>query len=112
MEDGSRVIAYHLDMKKLAIGDLVDCLYQGGVGNGARFRGRVAAIDVEANTCDVSYFDREVNFLSSTDVRALPLSVSYILFPICVWSAVRTKCTYRQGVLARRREWTGRADLA
>jgi hypothetical protein len=93
MQDGSRVIAYHRDMKKLAIGDLVDCLYQGGAENGARFRGRVAAIDVDANTCDVSYCDREVSFLSSTDVRCFAFHCYLCSIFNLLWCAVRTKCS-------------------
>jgi hypothetical protein len=112
MEDGSRVIAYHRDMKKLAIGDLVDCRYQGGAENGARFRGRVAAIDIDANTCDVSYHDGEVSFLSSTDVRCFVFYCFLHTISIRFLSAVRTKCPHRQGVLVRCREWTGQADLA
>jgi hypothetical protein len=80
MKDGSRVLAYHRDMTKLAMGDLVDCLYQGGIENGACFRGRVAAIDHDLKTCDVSYFDREVSLLSSIDLHCNVFIVSYGLF--------------------------------
>jgi hypothetical protein len=80
MDDGSRVLAYHRDMTKRAMGDLVDCLYQGGIVNGACFRGRVAAIDHDLKTCDVSYFDREVSLLSSIDLHCNVFIVSYGLF--------------------------------
>jgi hypothetical protein len=80
MKDGSLVLAYHRDMTKLAMGDLVDCLYQGGIENGACFRGRVAAIDRDKQTCDVSYFDREVGLLSSIDLHCYVFIVSYGLF--------------------------------
>jgi hypothetical protein len=63
LEDGSRELAYHRDMTKLALGDLVDCQYQGGIENGQFFRARVAAIDLMKKTCDVVYYDRCVSFL-------------------------------------------------
>jgi hypothetical protein len=94
MDDGSLVLAYHRDMTKLAMGDLVDCLYQGGIENGACFRGRVAAIDREKKTCDVLYFDREVSSLSSVDLHCC---VSYhFLWPISIrfCFVVRTKCAH------------------
>ena len=82
MENGSRVLAYHRDMTKLAVGDLVDCLYQGGAESGAYFRGRVAVIDYEKKTCDVSYFDREVSSLFFTDSYCCVLSSSHRHFLI------------------------------
>jgi hypothetical protein len=77
MQNDKRVMAYHRDTTKLSVGDLVDCLYQGGVEDGACFRGRVASVNREENTCDVSYNDREVRVLSYVDCVALSTIIPY-----------------------------------
>jgi len=53
----TKELAFDTDPQSVALGDLVEAYYQNGQDHGRWYRGRVAAVDEENNTCTILLYD-------------------------------------------------------